>query len=186
MHQEFVEGSKGSSKADFIILVVFILFIVFLRRIVDLLAALPTPFNAIGQILLLGLVVVALALVYDRRISNYRYTIVYRQPEEGEENEFGYAQPYPWPVGAILFERMVGKKGKILEKIDPEELVALLAPGEAYSEKIGFFNRSRLTCKRGKTAYTAVFRRKGRLYGILFHPTGELLGYIRQTHPSLA
>ena len=186
MHQETVQGGKESAKVDFIIVVAFVFVILFIRQIIDLVAALPAPFNAIGQLALLAGVVVVLALVYDRRISGYRYTIVYRQIEEGEENEFGHAKPYPWPVGAILFERIVGKKGKILEKIDPEEFVALLAPGETYPERVGFLNSSRLTVKRSKTAHTALFRRKGRLYAIVFHPTEEMVGYIRQTHPGEA
>ncbi len=180
MLQERTGGRKDDSKLDFIYLVLLVVIIVFIRRILDFFAALPSPWNSIVQgLLFIGLIVMCY-LFYAKRLCDYRYSIVYHQPAEGEENIFGEQKQYPWAEGTVLFERMVGSKGKLIEEVKPGELVALLEPGEAYIEKIGAFRLDRLATARARKCHTLIYRRKDKLYAARFTPSGEMARRIRE------
>lgn len=127
------------------------------------------------NVLMIMFVVGACYFIYRRRLCSYRYTIFYEQPPEGELDEFGKQLTQPYPLGSILFERMTGGRGKLYEGVAAYDFVALMAPGKKYSEKIGFLNYSKITVYSVKTAHTLIFRRKGKLYGIYFHPNEEFV-----------
>lgn len=178
MYQQLSDNKKDSSTLDFILIVGLIIVAFFLRRIIDAVAALPAPYSGIGQGAVIIGIIVLCYLVYTRRVSTFRYSIVYQQPKEGEENIFGKEAPYPWPEGTVLFERMVANKGKLQETVTPDELVALVEPGEKYSSPIGFFNMNSFTGKDKKSAHLLVYRRKGRLWAARIHPDETMVSHI--------
>ena len=70
---------------------------------------------------------------------------------------------------------MVADKGKIVECITRDEIVALLKPGEAYHEGIPFTRAGALSTLNAKSSHTLIFRRNGKLHSLLFAPDEEFL-----------
>lgn len=180
MYQQSCENKKGSSTVDVILIIALIAVIILIRRLVDLAATLPNPFNYIGQAAIVIVAVALCYLLYTRRITHFRYSIIYKQVGEGEENIFGQQQPYPWPEGTVLIERMVAEKGKLLEKIDPDELVELSAPGEAPKERVPSLDMNNFTGGKRDEARILVYRRRGKLCGARLSPDETMAGYIAE------
>ena len=174
MYQQTNDNQKVTSTGDLILVIVLIAIIVFIKKISNFLTSLG-PVGTYLMVVLALFLVAAIYFIYRKRLCSYRYTLFYQDPPEGELDEYGQPAKQPYPLGTVLFERMTGGKGRLYEALKPEDIVALLEPGEKYSEKIGFFNMARLTVYSAKTAHTLVFRRKGKLFGIYFHPTAEFL-----------
>lgn len=186
MYQQHLKDEKSTSLTDFLLVVLFLLIAVFMRQIVDFCAALPAPWHSLSQgALFLSFVGICL-FIYKRRICSYRYTVVFQPAPEGEVDPYGNQLVWPWPIGTVLFERMVANKGKLAEEIAPAELVALVKPGTAFSlfspsgtlKKPGFFNTARMTRLPRKTASMLVFERNGKAGYILFHPDETLTGHL--------
>lgn len=173
MYQQKAQRQGNSAKLDFVLLLIFILVVFFARQISSLAAALPAPFNIIVQIFLLGAIIAALLWVYEKRICSFRYSVVYDPAAhaEGEEN----AEPLPYKKGTLIFERMVADKGKIVECVTRDEIVALLKPGEAYPEGIPFTRAGALSTLNAKSSHTLIFRRDGKLHSLRFAPDEEFL-----------
>lgn len=76
------------------LLLIFILVVLFARQAATFAATLPAPFNTLVQIFLLGAIIAALLWVYEKRISSFRYSVVYDPAAnaEGEEN----TEPLPY------------------------------------------------------------------------------------------
>ena len=185
MYQQTNDNQKFSSVVDIILVIAVLAIIVFIKSITNFFTtSLPAPFNAICNIALLFLIVGFCLFVYKRRLCSYRYAIYYQEPEVREEDAFGDPVSWPYPLGAVTFERMTGGRGKLCEGMDPKDFVALLEPGEKYEvngEKISFFNYARLTVYSARTAHTLVFRRKGKLYGIYFHPNEDFIAHMKES-----
>lgn len=179
MYQQKLESEKSSSRFDFLLVILFLLIAIFMRQIVDFCMALPAPWKGLSQMLFFCAFVGICLFIYKRRICSYRYTVVYAPPPEGEVDAYGNPMEWPWPVGTVLFERMVSNKGNLGEGVAPQELVALIKPGEPITapnmpgipeQKPTPLNTARLTRNAKKTAHTLVFLRKGKLGYIMFHP----------------
>jgi len=173
MYQQTAQRRGNSAKLDFVLLFIFIMVVFFARQISSLAAALPAPLNIIVQVFLLGAIIAALLWVYEKRICSFRYSVVYDPAAnaEGEEN----AEPLPYKKGTLIFERMVADKGKIVECVTRDEIVALLKPGEAYHEGIPFTRAGALSTLNAKASHTLIFRRNGKLHSLRFAPDGEFL-----------
>lgn len=173
MYQQKVQRQGNSAKLDFVLLFIFIMVVFFARQISSLAAALPAPFNIIVQIFLLGAIIAALLWVYEKRICSFRYSVVYDPAAntDGDEN----AEPLPYKKGTLIFERMVADKGKIVECVTRDEIVALLKPGETYPEGIPFTRAGALSTLGAKASHTLIFRRNGKLHSLLFAPDEEFL-----------
>ncbi len=180
MLQERSDGGKDSARLDLLIIVVFVLLIVFIKRIAAFIKALPEPWNVVLQAALFLVLVALCYFLYAKRIRDYRYSIVYHQPGEGEENIFGEEKPYPWKEGTVLFERMIANKGRFVGKIEPAELVALLAPGEEYAEKIGFSRTESFSGKSARKSFSLVYRRRNKLFAVRFSPSEEMAARVRE------
>ena len=179
MYQHTNDNQRSTSVGDLILVIVLIAIIVFIKKISDWITTLPLSglWTALLVILLIG----GIFFIYKKRLCSYRYTIYYKAPPEGELDEFGNQAESPYPLGTILFERMTGGKGKLYEGVNAKDIVALVKPGESYPEKIGFFNLSKLSVYAQKTAHLLVFRRKGKLYGIYFHPNEEFVAHVYES-----
>lgn len=173
MYQQKAQRQGNSAKLDFVLLFIFIMVVFFARQISSLAAALPAPFNIIVQVFLLGAIIAALLWVYEKRICSFRYSVVYDPAAnaEGKEN----AEPLPYKKGTLIFERMVADKGKIVECVTRDEIVALLKPGEAYHEGIPFTRAGALSTLNAKASHTLIFRRNGKLHSLRFAPDEEFL-----------
>jgi hypothetical protein len=179
MLQERTANKKDDSTKDLILIVLIVLVFVFIKRIFTFLAGLPMPWNTIGQgALFIGLIA-GCYLFFTKRISDFRYSVIYHQPGEGETNIFGDEQKYPWPEGTVLFERMVANKGRLLVTVEPSELVALVEPGETYEEKTTAFRTEHFSGKAWRKSHTLIYRRKNKLYATLFSPSQEMAAHIR-------
>lgn len=182
MFQDRTGNDKGSMWKDFVIVVLLLAMMIFLRKMLDACATLPNPWNVIAQGVVFAVLIVLCYFIYRSRITDYRYTVIYHQPAEGEENAFGKTQPYPWDEGTVLVERMVANKGRILEMIKPDEYTALLAPGEEYTDKIPFARCENLSPKSKKKSYTLVYRRDGKLGAVYFLPSDEMVNHIKTSN----
>ncbi len=185
MYQQHLKDEKSTSLTDFLLVVLFLLIAVFMRQIVDFCATLPAPWHSLSQFALFLSFVGICLFIYKRRICSYRYTVVFKPAPEGEVDQYGNQLVWPWPIGTVLFERMVANKGKLAEEIAPAELVALVKPDtvglfspSGALKKPGFFNTARLTRLPRKTASMLVFERNGKLGYILFHPDEMLTGHL--------
>ena len=185
MYQQHLKDEKSTSLTDFLLVIGFLLLAIFMRQIVDFCASLPAPWRSISQLVLFAVFVGICLFIYKRRICAFRYTVIFQPAPEGQLDKFGNQLVWPWPIGTVLFERMVGGKGKIAQEIAPSELVALVKPdavglfsSKAMLKKPGFFNTERLTRFSSKTASMLVFERGGKAGYILFHPDETLTGHI--------
>jgi flagellar basal body-associated protein FliL len=174
MYQQNAQRPGGSSKGlDTALIIIFIVIVLFAREISNVASSLPSPINVIVQIFLLGAIVGVLLWVYEKRISTFRYTVVYDPyvKEEGDES----TEPLPYKKGTLMFERMVANKGKLVECVTKDEFVALMKPGEKYSEGVSFLRASNLSTAKCEESYTLIFRRSNKLYSIMFAPDEEFL-----------
>lgn len=187
MYQQHLKDEKSTSVTDFLLVVIFLLLAIFMRQIVDFCAALPAPWRSLSQLMLFILFVGICLFIYKRRICSYRYTVIFEAAPEGELDQYGNQLVWPWPIGTVLFERMVANKGKIAEEIAPNELIALVKPEantigviapEGVMQKPNFLNTARLTRFSRKTASMLVFARNGKTGYIYFHPDDTLSGHI--------
>lgn len=187
MYQQHLKDEKSTSVTDLLLVVLFLLLAIFMRQIVDFCAALPAPWRSLSQLMLFILFVGICLFIYKRRICSYRYTVIFEAVPEGELDQYGNQRVWPWPVGTVLFERMVANKGKIIEEIAPTELIALVKPDanaigiiapEGTLQKPNFLNTARLTLFPRKTASMLVFVRNGKTGYIFFHPDDTLSGHI--------
>lgn len=177
MYQQRAER-KSSSKFDSLLLVLFIIVVLLARQISNIASGLSAPFNIIVQIFLLGAIIAALLWVYEKRISSFQYTVVYGQaePAEGE----AAPEPLPYKKGTLLFERMVANKGKLIECITKDEFVALLKPGEKYSQGIPFIRAGALSTLDAANSHTIIFRRAGKLHSLAFAPDEEFIAKLEE------
>ncbi len=186
MYQQPLQNQKNSSKLDLLLFILFIGIALFMRQITDFFTALPAPWNTAGQILLFLMFIGICLFVYKRRLCSYRYTVIFAPAPEGELDPYGNPLEWPWPIGTVLFERMVSNKGNLVEEVPPAELLALLSPGQAPEsgllenggKKPNYFNTTRMTRYSAKKAHTLVFRRKGKIRYIAFHPDETMCGHI--------
>lgn len=172
MYQQHLKDEKSTSLTDFLLVIVFLLLAIFMRQIVDFCASLPAPWRSISQLVLFAVFVGICLFIYKRRICAFRYTVIFQPAPEGQLDKFGNQLVWPWPIGTVLFERMVGGKGKIAQEIAPSELVALVKPdavglfsSKAMLKKPGFQHRTpdALFVQDGKHARVRA-RREGRLH----------------------
>ncbi len=179
MLQERTGNQKDDSTMDLALIVLIVLLIVFIKRIFAFFTALPMPWSTVGQVALFAGLIVGCYLFFTKRVSDYRYSVIYRQPEEGETNIFGDEKKYPWPEGTVLFERMIANKGRLLVAVEPTELVALMEPGETHPEKVTALCTEHLSGKAKRKSHTLIYRRKNKLYAVRFSPTQKMVGHIR-------
>lgn len=178
MYQQTAQRRGNSARLDFVLLLIFILVVLFARQAASFAAALPAPFNTLVQIFLLGAIIAALLWVYEKRISSFRYSIVYDPAAPTRDDEA--AEPLPYKKGTVMFERMVANKGKLIECITQDEIAALLKPNEAYSEKIPFIRAGSMSPLPAKQSHTLIFRRDGKLHSLRFAPDEEFLQRIEE------
>ena len=135
MFQESVDRSHGSSRSD---LLLFLVLIAAFFTVGAVVFALENKFgSSVPRYFFIAAVLAALYLVYRLRIVGYRYTIFYEAPKPVYDARFDdmmLHEDYPYPVGTVVFERIVSAKGSVLYAIDRKDIECVLKPGEERAE----------------------------------------------------
>lgn len=169
MHQE-LDQSADSKTLDLILIGVLVLLIVFATALKELVVALP--YGGVLRYVAFGAMLLALYLLYTRRILSYRYTLY---AEEKRDR----------PKGTFLVHRMVGDRGRAALAIEPGELLALVEPGSAWgiasiSDTKQRIHKKKLSLRSVKTAHTLFYEKKGKLYALRIHPSKKLARLLKE------
>ena len=118
MYQQSVDRSGGSQKSDLILFIVLIIaffavgaVVMYLEKLFD---------SNVPRYVFIGLVLAAIYAIYRLRIIGFRYTVFYKEPETVYDPRFDDMithEDYPYPVGTIVFERIVSAKGTTIETL---------------------------------------------------------------------
>ncbi len=207
MLQENARGHKSSMLSDFILMTVMLVVILFMRVIYNF--VLTLPYHEVFIALIFAILVAFLILIYKKRIVSYRYTVFshYADPDENkvtfvdddgnELDMFGdpvkkdeqeldaYGDPVKKDkgpeIGTLVFERMVGDKGKIAEVIEPENVLGIFNPDEAIPEEFKIKRSMSMTVLSRKTAHKIVYASKKGHDCIYFHPSENFITTLRKT-----
>lgn len=124
----------GLQKSDLILFIVLIIaffavgaVVMYLEKLFD---------SNVPRYVFIGLVLAAIYAIYRLRIIGFRYTVFYKEPEIVYDPRFDDMithEDYPYPVGTIVFERIVSAKGTTIETLCGGDVVAVCAPGGRYS-----------------------------------------------------
>ena len=113
--------------------------------------------------------IVTYYLVYRFYLCSFRYSLA-------PAHKAG-----PFPPNTLTFERLVGNKARVYERVQMDEILALTAPGESLPLLAKEKSQSTsLTMLPSSSAHSLYYRRGGRLQRIYFHPTEELAGELRR------
>ncbi|MDO4528661.1 MAG: hypothetical protein Q4C03_07775 [bacterium] len=170
MHQEITRTDPGSA-ARFRLFVLLVAALLVTRLLMALVAALPHA--GIIQVAIVLVPILLFLWIYKRRLSEYRYTLYFREPPEGELDEFGDQARLAQPLGTLILESVTGRRTRVLEIIRPAEHAALLAPGERRPDGTTGLCPLLAGCPKAQ-AHTLVYRRGGSLRCLMFSPSKEL------------
>ena len=123
-----------------------------------------------GQAALAVFLVACFILAYRFYFRSFVYTVVDRG---GRESQRGY------PPGSLTFERYLGEKSRIYERVLAKEVVAFVPPGQTGAPAPRPFQTYCLTVKPGATASRLYYRQEGKLYCAVFHPSQEQAEVLR-------
>ena len=170
-----------STKGKDLLLVGAIILLAVLARLV-LNAASSLSWGGFLQLGTFVLLVGLCFLLYKKRLSSYRYTLYYKEPDPEAVDAFGQPIENPYPTGTLVAERMLGDKTKSIEVILPGEMVALVEPEggsigiilpEA-GDKPPKIHDAVVTTGRKDTAYSLIFQQNRNYYRLVFHPSQEM------------
>ncbi len=178
MYQQSVDRSHGSSKSDLILLLVLVAAFFSAGAIVF---ALESRFTTrLPRYIFIGAVLLCLYLVYRLRLVGYRYTVFYEAPKPVFDEKLGETiihEDYPYPLGTVVFERIVSAKGTKLFAVDRTDIIRFAKPGEACPEAEGA-DVIDLSCRRADQAHALVINKDGRRVKVLIDPDEEFARYL--------
>ncbi len=186
MYQQSVDRSGGSQKSD---LILFIVLIIAFFAVGAVVMHLEKLFDSnVPRYVFIGLVLAAIYAVYRLRIIGFRYTVFYKEPETVYDPRFDDMithEDYPYPVGTIVFERIVSAKGTIIETLCGSDIVAVCTPGSEYSGEnaSSIIDSANVSCRKTERAYSVVYKKGGALHRIFFNPDEEFLNHVRRIAP---
>lgn len=175
------QGKKPSALIDFLLVV----------ALIGTMIAIGYAMNALGgvldrtlvNILFVAIVVLACLLVYNRRLSAFRYTLFYEEPEPYEDPAYGgiVTPKLACPIGTLIVQKGIADKGKVLETVYLDDMEELIPPNGSSTISVGEGVKVKtliLTKGKAETAHTLVFTRDGAVYRLLFHPDEKLAGLL--------
>lgn len=177
-------GAKDDPRQDLFYVALILAFIIFAKNIFAILSSLPAPWDAAAKIASVAGLALAVWLFYRIRIVDYRYSVACRRDggEDGEQEE----QAPAYAEGTVLFERMTANRGRLVERVEPRELVALIAPGGALPEGLASRDIMRCSALEAKKSHLLVYRREDRLRAVRFSPTQALAERVREAIAAIA
>lgn len=173
MYQQSVDRSGGSQKSDLILFIVLIIaffavgaVVMYLEKLFD---------SNVPRYVFIGLVLAAIYAIYRLRIIGFRYTVFYKEPETVYDPRFDDMithEDYPYPVGTIVFERIVSAKGTTIETLCGGDIVAVCAPGSEYSGEnaSSVIDSANVSCKKRKKLIPLCIKRAMRCTGFFSIP----------------
>ncbi len=179
MYQQSVDRSGNSAKKDMwlfiLLLILFFLFGAVMLYLENLLK------SRIPRYVFIGLILAALYLIYRRRLIGFRYTVFYKELEPVYDPRFDAVKPvesYPYPVGTVIFERIVSAKGSILLKLDAKDIISI----EPCRIDDKSNNADVLNVYAGKkiNAYKLTYRKDGSAACVIFNPDEEFLMHLHE------
>jgi hypothetical protein len=179
MFQESVDRSHGSSKFDLFLFLILVAAFFGIGAVVLLLES--SIHSTIPRYVFIALVLVCVYLVYRYRLIGYRYTVFFEEPKPVYDPRFDdmmIHEDYPYPVGTVVFERIVSAKGVILLTVDKSEIEKILKPGEEPSNASVDGATNNIACRKNAKAHCMYYRKDGKLNRLYFDPSNEFLGYL--------
>lgn len=173
MYQQSVDRSGGSQKSD---LILFIILIIAFFAVGAVVMYLEKLFDSnVPRYVFIGLVLAAIYAIYRLRIIGFRYTVFYKEPETVYDPRFDDMithEDYPYPVGTIVFERIVSAKGTTIETLCGGDVVAVCAPGGRYSGEnaSSVIDSANVSCKKRKKLIPLCTKRAMRCTGFFSIP----------------
>ena len=179
MYQQSVDRSHGSSKSDLILFIVLVAAFFLVGAIV---LYLENRFSStVPRYVFIGAVLACLYAVYRLRLIGYRYTAFYEEPKPVYDETLGETiihEDYPYPVGTLVFERIISAKGVILFSVDKADIVALFKPGEDPAEYRSL-EKLNLACRKAEQSHSLIFNKDGKRVKLYFDPDEKYLQCIR-------
>lgn len=176
MFQQSVDRSRGTAKSD---LMLFVWLVVGFFAVGAVVLYLEKLFSSsIPRYVFIGIALAALYLIYRLRLVGFRYTVFYKEAEPVYDPRFDdmiLHEDYKYPVGTIVFERIVSAKGAILLTVDKKDILALTAPGEAFSLDSSIAHSADYSCTKSEKAHSLYFKKDGDVCRVLFAPDAEFL-----------
>lgn len=161
------------AKSDLILFIVLIIaffavgaVVMYLEKLFD---------SNVPRYVFIGLVLAAIYAIYRLRIIGFRYTVFYKEPETVYDPRFDDMithEDYPYPVGTIVFERIVSAKGTTIETLCGGDVVAVCAPGGRYSGEnaSSIIDSANVSCKKRKKLIPLCTKRAMRCTGFFSIP----------------
>ncbi len=181
MFQQSVDRSHGTARSD---LWLFIFLVIGFFVVGAVVLYLEKLFSSnVPRYVFIALALLALYLIYRLRLTGYRYTIFYKEAEPVYDPRFDdmiLHEDYQYPVGTIVFERIVSAKGAILLTVDKKDILALVPPTESYSPDKPIAHSADYSCTRSERAHSLYFNRNGEVCRVLFAPDEEFLSCYEQ------
>lgn len=123
-------------------------------------AALSEAAFSIVQIALAAFLVAAFLWSYRFYFRSFRCTLV----ERGDQTQ-------AFPAGSVTFERLIGDKSRIYERVLAKEILCLLEPGQDCGNAALQPERTfLLTAQPASDACRLIYRQSGHTYCAKFHP----------------
>ncbi len=175
MHQSEVGRFERSKTNDMIVTFLPIVLVFALRSVLRT-ADIPNSAFFAAQLVMALFLVAVFVLSYRFYFRTFRYTLV----DLGRQ-ERGY------PAGSLTFERLMGDKARIYERVLSPEVLCLLEPGQEYDEKTygAPAKTYDLTALPRSSAHRLYYRQESIVYCALFHPDPEQVEILRDwaKHP---
>lgn len=181
MFQQSVDRSRGTAKSD---LMLFVWLVVGFFAVGAVVLYLEKLFSSsVPRYVFIALALGALYLIYRLRLVGFRYTVFYKEAEPVYDPRFDdmiLHEDYQYPVGTIVFERIVSAKGNIILTVDKKDIIALTAPGESFARFGEVSHSADYSCTKIDKAYSLYFNRNGEICRVLFAPDAEFLSCYKQ------
>ncbi len=178
MYQQSVDRSGGSSKKD---LLLFGLLILLFFLLGSVMLYLENTFKSmIPRYVFIGMVLVGLYLIYRLRLIGYRYTVFFKETDPIYEPRLDASGPIesPYPVGTVIFERIISAKGTILLTLNVSDIIGI----ERCENESAPVKKDVLNVCAGKKLdkYLISYRKGGTTAFVLFNPDAEFLAHLHE------
>ena len=179
MYQQSVDKAWISAKKD---LLIFILMILLFFLLGAIMLYLENTFSTnVPRYIFIGIILIGLYAFYRLRLIGYRYTVFYKPLEPVYDPRFDAMRPvesYPYPVGTVIFERIVSAKGTILLTLDVSEIISV----DKFSVDNAANHGKSLNVRSSNKgdAYILVYSKNGVEGSVLFSPDEEFLEHLHE------
>lgn len=179
MYQQSVDKASLSAKKDllfFIILVVTFFvcgaFMLYLENVLN---------SRIPRYVFIAAILIGIYIFYRLRLIGFRYTVFYKELEPVYDPRFDANKPvesYPYPVGTLIFERIVSAKGTIIKKVDVRDIISFKKNEQ--NSKPETKSVYYLTAGKNAEAYSLVFYDGEKESTIIFSPDSEFVQHLNE------